>query len=197
MRPLPFAWPYALIFWLVFLWAFTPEFRIIRRAEGSVKSGNTRDSGSVRVITIGMWLASTAAFFLAGARRFQFPAGMQLVMFVLGVALIIAGSLLRRHCWRTLGASFTGDVQAHADQRVVTSGAYAFVRHPSYTAGSMMNVGMGFALGSWASVLVMIVASLAVYGYRMNVEERVLLAAIGEPYREFLSTRKRLIPYIY
>jgi protein-S-isoprenylcysteine O-methyltransferase Ste14 len=31
----------------------------------------------------------------------------------------------------------------------------------------------------------------------MNVEERTLLAVIGEPYRQFMRTRKRLIPFIY
>src|SRR5438034_7500267 len=43
--------------------------------------------------------------------------------------------LLRRHCFRLLGASFTGDVRARADQAIVTTGAYALVRHPSYSAG--------------------------------------------------------------
>jgi len=41
------------------------------------------------------------------------------------------------------------------------------------------------------------VASVAVYGFRMVVEERALLAAIGTPYQEFMNTRKRLIPFIY
>jgi protein-S-isoprenylcysteine O-methyltransferase Ste14 len=28
-------------------------------------------------------------------------------------------------------------------------------------------------------------------------EERALLAAIGEPYREFMRTRTRLVPFLY
>jgi protein-S-isoprenylcysteine O-methyltransferase Ste14 len=36
-----------------------------------------------------------------------------------------------------------------------------------------------------------------VYSYRIAVEERAMLAAIGEPYREFMRTRKRLIPFVY
>ena len=197
MKPLPFVWPWAPVFWLVFLWSFAPEFQIIRRAEPSAKRPDSADQGSVRVIMAGSFLASTTAFLLSPLRQFQFPAPMQRGAFVAGLALLIAGSLLRRHCWRMLGASFTGDVRAHAEQQVVTTGAYAFVRHPSYTAGTMMNTGIGIALGSWASALVMLVVSLVVYTYRMNVEERALLAAIGEPYRAFLSGRKRLIPYIY
>ena len=41
------------------------------------------------------------------------------------------------------------------------------------------------------------VTSIAAYVYRMNVEEHALLSVVGQPYREFMSTRKRLIPFIY
>ncbi len=33
--------------------------------------------------------------------------------------------------------------------------------------------------------------------YRISVEEHALLQAVGEPYRRFMSTRKRLIPFVY
>ncbi len=56
---------------------------------------------------------------------------------------------------------------------------------------------MGLALGSWASTILLALAALAVYSYRIAVEERTLLAVIGEPYREFMRIRKRLIPFIY
>jgi protein-S-isoprenylcysteine O-methyltransferase Ste14 len=96
-----------------------------------------------------------------------------------------------------LGASFTGDVRATSDQQVITRGAYALLRHPSYTAAIILNTGLGIALGSWASAAILFLASFAVYTYRIAVEERALLAAIGEPYRQFMRTRKRLIPFVY
>jgi len=197
MRPLPFVWPFTLLFWVVFLWAFLPEFRIVRRARKSVQHGSSPDAGSFRVIMVGMWLAYAAAFPLAWIRPLQVPGGAHAVVFGMGVLMLVSGSLLRRHCWRMLGASFTGDVQTHPDQVVVTAGAYRLLRHPSYTAGILMNVGLGMALGSWGSTVLLLAASLTVYQYRMAIEERALLATIGEPYREFLRARKRLIPYIY
>lgn len=193
MTPLPFVWPYALVFWAVDLWAFGPEFAIIRRAR---RSPSATDARSMQVIVIGMWIAYVAAFPLAWVPVLQIR-GHRVGVFLVGVALLVGGSLLRRHCWRMLGASFTGDVRAMADQEVVTRGAYAFLRHPSYTAGIVMNTGVGVALGSWASTVLLMVASVAVYRYRMAVEERALLAAIGEPYERFLRTRKRLIPFVY
>jgi protein-S-isoprenylcysteine O-methyltransferase Ste14 len=193
MTPLPFVWPYAPVFWAAFLWAFSPEFGIIRRAR---RAAGTEDAKSLQVILFGQGIASVGAFPLAWVPALQFPEHRAAV-FAVGVAVLISGALLRRHCWRMLGSSFTGDVRASADQEVVTRGAYAFLRHPSYTAGILLNTGVGIALGSWASAGILAVASFAVYSYRMTVEERALLVAIGEPYRQFMITRKRLIPFIY
>ena len=193
MTPLPFVWPYALLFWAVDAWAFWPEFEIVRRAR---RSGNAKDAKSVQVILLGSSIAFVGAFPLAWVPALQFT-GHRVGVFLVGVTLLVSGSFLRRHCWRMLGPSFTGDVRARADQEVVTRGAYAFLRHPSYTAAIMLNTGVGIALGSWASAVILAVASLAVYTYRIAVEERALLAAIGEPYERFMRTRKRLIPFVY
>lgn len=194
MKPLPFVWPYALLFWVLFLWAYWPEFAIIQRAR---RTQTALDSKSLHVILLGQGIAFFAAFPLAGVSALQFSPTHRVAAFYVGVTLLVAGSLLRRHCFRMLGSSFTGDVQARADQEVVSRGAYRILRHPAYTAGIMLNTGVGFALGSWASAVLIAGASIAVYVYRMNVEERTLLAVIGEPYRQFMRTRKRLIPFIY
>jgi protein-S-isoprenylcysteine O-methyltransferase Ste14 len=197
MRPLPFVWPYWLVFWVVFFWAFTPESRIVRSAQKPAAQPDSPDAASVHVIVFGMGVATLAAFAIAWVPRLRLPAAWQPVVFGIGVVTLVAGSLLRRHCWRLLGASFTGDVRAEPGQRVVTTGAYAYLRHPSYTAGILMNIGLGVALGNWASMVLLAVASFVVYSYRIAVEERALVAAIGEPYREFMRTRRRLIPFVY
>jgi len=197
MRPLPFVWPYWPLFWSVCIWAFSPEFRIIRKAQQPASRSDSPDAGSVRVIVLGGAIASAIAFPLAWVASLRLPAALVPAVFVIGLATIVGGSLLRRHCWRLLGASFTGDVRAHPDQAIVTTGAYALVRHPAYSAGILMNTGIGLALGSWASTAVLALAAVAVYSYRIAVEERTLLVVVGEPYRQFMRTRRRLIPFIY
>jgi protein-S-isoprenylcysteine O-methyltransferase Ste14 len=161
-----------------------------------VKSADSKDSGSLKVILAGMWVALLLAFLLAFIKAWAFPPRWQLPLFVTGVLMIVLGSLLRRYCWRTLGEYFTGDVKARADQPVISSGPYRWVRHPSYTAGMVMFIGIGLALGSWLSFVLLTIATIATYGYRVTVEERVLLETIGEPYRNFMKERKRFIPYI-
>jgi protein-S-isoprenylcysteine O-methyltransferase Ste14 len=197
LRPLPFVWPYWPVFWALFVWAFLPEARIVRNAQKGTKTPDSRDAGSCRVIVVGMWIALVIAVPLAWVPWLRFPGSLRLALFVIGTALIVGGSLLRRHCFRALGASFTGDVRARPDQRIVQTGAYALLRHPAYTAGILMNTGLGLALGGWGGTLLLLVSSFTVYAYRIAVEERALLAVVGEPYRAFMRTRRRLIPFIY
>jgi protein-S-isoprenylcysteine O-methyltransferase Ste14 len=197
MRPIPFIWPEALIFWIVYAWAFVPEFGILRRAERANRAApRSQDSHSLRVIMLGMWLGLLIAFPLSFRPQFAITGMGRIVAYWGGTALLLAGSLLRRHCWRTLGRYFTGNVQTVEQQQVIDKGAYAYVRHPSYTAGVMMFTGIGFALGNWASVAVTFVSAAAVYAYRVRIEERALVEALGAPYVEYMKTRKRFVPFL-
>jgi protein-S-isoprenylcysteine O-methyltransferase Ste14 len=197
MTPPPFAWPHALIFWAIYVWAFIPEMRILGRARKAAKDAGSKDQGSVRVMMAGMTIGLILAFPLALLERWSFPATRCRGFFITGIALIVLGSLLRRYCWRTLGEYFTGDVQAHAGQPVIRTGPYGLVRHPSYSAGILMHVGIGLALCSWLSLTVLTVMAIATYWYRVRVEERVLVDTVGEPYRIYMRERKRFIPYIW
>ena len=196
MRPLPFVWPYALVFWGAYVWSFLPEWKVVRGGVEGAKSADSKDGGSIKVLLGGMWIALMLGFALSFVKVGSFPLSAQLPVFVVGVALMILGSTLRRWCFRTLGEYFTGDVKARADQPVIRTGPYHFVRHPSYTAGIMMFTGIGLALGSWFSFLLISIASIATYWYRVTIEERALLGTIGEPYASFMKERKRFIPYI-
>ena len=44
MRPLPFVWPYALVFWAVYIWAFLPEWKIVQGGIEGAKGADSRNS---------------------------------------------------------------------------------------------------------------------------------------------------------
>jgi len=189
-----FSWPYSLFFLAVMFWAFAPEFRIFSRQ--TEPSTSPQDAGSKRLIAAGQGLAMFAAFWIAASvPTARLPHRFSL--FWAGLATIIAGSLLRRHCWRMLGASFTGTVIVRPDQMVVDRGAYHYVRHPSYTAGALLFLGIGLSLANWISLVVLMGAVSAVYGYRVSVEERALLATIGDSYGRYMNGTKRFIPFLF
>lgn len=196
MVPPALRWPSGLIFWTVFLWALIPELRILRRARQSLKSADSRDSGSFRLMSAALTTALVVAFPLAFLDRWSFTPDQQLRPFIIGVLLIMLGSLIRRLCWRTLGELFTGDIQARAGQPVIHTGPYRLVRHPSYTGGILVHIGVGLALCNWLSLAVLTLTAIATYAYRVRIEERVLVETIGEPYRIYMRETRRFIPYV-
>jgi protein-S-isoprenylcysteine O-methyltransferase Ste14 len=195
MIPPPFVWPYALVFWGVYVWAMVPEARIIRRAGNSSKESGSKDRGSVKVMTAAMSTSLVLAFPLAFVDPWAFSESRNEI-FSVGIVVIVLGSLLRRYCWRTLGEYFTGDVQARAGQPVIRTGPYKLVRHPSYTGGMLMNIGVGLALCSGLSLALLTATALATYAYRVRIEEHALLETLGEPYRAYMRECRRFIPYV-
>ena len=195
MTPLPFTWPWLLVFWPVYVWVFVPEFRVVGRAQRAPRPAE--DGGSLRVVLMGFNIALLAAFLLAFAVKSAALPGNRYVWFFLGVATLIAGSLLRRHCFRVLGKVFTGAVAIQDDHRVIDAGAYRWVRHPSDSAALLIALGIALCLGNWLSVLVCVGVAFLAYNYRARVEEQALLASLGPPYAEFMAARKRFIPFIY
>jgi protein-S-isoprenylcysteine O-methyltransferase Ste14 len=194
--PLPITWPYALVFWPVYVWVFVPEFRIVGRAPLSAPTP-AEDRGSRRVVLLGSGIAICLTFLLAFAAPRATFSSHRSSWFVIGVLILVSGGLLRRHCFRALGTFFTGAVTIQAGHRVIDSGAYRFVRHPSYSAALLIVLGMALALGNWLSVVVSFVVAFSVYAYRAHVEEQALLSSLGAPYAQFMAARKRFAPFIY
>jgi protein-S-isoprenylcysteine O-methyltransferase Ste14 len=115
----------------------------------------------------------------------------------LGSTLVVLGIALRQWAARTLGSFFTQSVTIREGHRVVSSGPYRFVRHPGYSAMLVSMVGLGLTLGNALSVVLMVIWFFAAHVPRIRVEERVLEEGLGEEYRQFERTRKRLIPAVW
>jgi len=148
------------------------------------------------VICVAGLLAIIGAFSMASNWPESMMTPGRLPVYVAGIACLIAGGMLRRHCFAMLGSRFTYSVQATADQAVVEQGAYKYVRHPSYTAGLLLYGGIGLALGNWRSLAFSIIPLALAYGYRIAVEERALVQTIGEPYADYMKRTRRLIPFV-
>jgi len=187
-----FALPFAIPFWLVFFFAFVREGRVIQGSFATTPS--EQDAGTFRALVIGSPLALAAA--IAASFLPWLTIAWPEIAVVLGMALLIAGAVLRRLCFNALGKSFTGTVIVAKDQAVVQHGPYRFVRHPSYTAAFLMFIGIGLALCSWISLAILFFAHCYLYGQRVAVEERALLETLGAPYREYLSRTSRFIPFV-
>jgi protein-S-isoprenylcysteine O-methyltransferase Ste14 len=63
-------------------------------------------------------------------------------LFVVGLALMATGVLVRQWAIFVLGRFFTVDVRVHPNQTVVDRGPYRWVRHPSYSGLVLFFVGL-------------------------------------------------------
>lgn len=115
---------------------------------------------------------------------------------IAGIVVFLLGAALRWWAILSLGRYFTMDVQLRSTQSVVQSGPYRFVRHPSYTGILIMLLGVGLVLASWASIVVILVGGVIGLGYRVAVEERALVDALGQPYVDYMRQTQRFIPFI-
>ena len=192
MRPLISVWPYALVFWLVYIGVYVPEGILTARTG---RTPGKQDAGSLRLALAGQFLGTAAAFVIA----FSVPFGSlshSHLWFWAGLGTMVTGSILRHHCFRMLGASFTTAVVVVREQMIIQRGAYRWVRHPSYTGALLIYAGLGLALGNWISMAVVTTMVLASFAYRVRVEERALLETLGEPYRAYMQRTKRFIPLL-
>ena len=190
--PPVFAYDEALLFWVAFVWAFIPEIRHSGLLAGD--PGNRQDAGTLRLINIASGIALALAFVASFIPWLTIPFP-RLALYA-GTALLIAGNLLRRYCFRTLGKYFTATVCVKADQPVIDKGPYRWIRHPGYAAGFIMYLGIGLAFGSGLSLLIFFLMIWLVYSRRISAEEKALLEVIGEPYRLYMEHTKRFIPFV-
>jgi protein-S-isoprenylcysteine O-methyltransferase Ste14 len=117
-------------------------------------------------------------------------------VYYFGIALMFAGIAFRQYAIAVLGRFFSGVIGVQKEQKVVESGPYRLIRHPSYTGVLVFLAGMGVALQSWAAILANIVIFTLAYGYRIFVEEKVLIRELGTSYVEYMKKTKRVIPKI-
>ncbi len=198
MHPLPFSGglAYAIVFWATYILWLVLE-TIGSRTKRSGDPAKARDRGSFRLLMALLWLALGLAF----AFSFVLPQATILwhrpVVFFVGIALMLAGIAFRFYAMSVLGRFFTYDVAVHAGQTVVEAGPYRYIRHPSYTGALVTLVGLGLALGNWAGLLALLACMSVAYAYRISVEEAALLAALGEPYKQYVRRTCRLVPFLF
>jgi protein-S-isoprenylcysteine O-methyltransferase len=162
------------------------------------KAGETRaaDRGSLLLLWLIIGVSVGAGYSLA----YMMPSlrfGSAAIFIDVGFVLFAAGLALRWYSIVYLGRFFTVNVAIATDHRLIDTGPYQLIRHPSYTGALMAFAGLGLCLGNWASLAAVIVPTFLVFLRRMHIEETALSQALGDPYRGYMRRTKRLIPGIY
>ncbi len=182
------------IFSFSILYAFFEFFMNLRQKHQAtqVKSG---DQKSIWVligsIAVGYWLS-----FLIGATKTGriYPWNR---FFTIGAILIVAGLVIRINSIWTLKKQFTYTVARIENHTLIQIGLYRYLRHPSYLGQLLIFTGSAISLSNWLSVICMLTPVSAGFLYRIRIEEDFMKLQIGQPYIDYQTRTKRLIPFVF
>jgi protein-S-isoprenylcysteine O-methyltransferase len=198
LHPLPFSGGpiYVFIFWVTYaLWIGLET--IAWRIKQSGDRSKVLDRGSFRLLVVLLWVALaldfSLSFFVPRATIFW----KRTTVFFIGIGLMLAGIAFRWYAMSILGRFFTFDVAVQSGQIVVDAGPYRYIRHPSYAGALITLVGLGLALGNWAGLFALVACMGIAYAYRISVEEAALVAALGEPYKQYAQRTRRIVPFLF
>jgi protein-S-isoprenylcysteine O-methyltransferase Ste14 len=118
-------------------------------------------------------------------------------MEVIGLLIIIFGSVLFIWARRTLGKFYSGHVSVIEGQQLVQSGPYRFIRHPAYAGYLLIALGLSLGYSSLTGLAAILFLLLPSVIYRLRVEDKLLAEHFGTQFEEYAITVARLIPGIW
>ena len=163
---------------------------------GNLSPGEREDRTNRWVIAAFGMIGVLAAYLPAYTDRKEFGTIDGDAVRWLGVVLFAAGGAVRLWPVFVLGHRFSGLVAIQPGHRLVTSGIYGFIRHPSYL-GLLVN-SLGWALAFRSGVGVVLTALLIPpLVARIRAEERLLRTQFGDDYDAYCRRTSRLVPGLY
>lgn len=110
-----------------------------------------------------------------------------------GVALSLAGLGLWTWTQVELGRQWSAQLTLRDHHRLITTGPYARIRHPMYTA-IFVWIGSLALVSSNGLFVFMAVATIAALSFRIPREEEMMLAGFGDEYQDYMNRTGRFLP---
>lgn len=115
-----------------------------------------------------------------------------------GIALLMAASVaLFAWASRTMGRNWSIVARTRSDHELVTTGPFAYVRHPIYSAMALLLIAL--AIGFGAELRLIITLPLYALGTWLRIveEEKLLRATFGDSYETYAARVKRFAPGLF
>lgn len=191
------AWVYLFVFAAsaalitTYLWKNDPKL-LERRINAGPRAESEKSQRSIQVLASFVFIGTMILPSLD--HRFSWSAVPRTVV-VAGDLLVALGFLLVFIVFKE--NTFTAaTIVVAPDQKVVSTGPYAVVRHPMYSGALVLLFGTPVALGSWWGLLMFVPMVLTLL-WRAREEERFLLENLSG-YKEYCQiVRYRLVPFVW
>jgi protein-S-isoprenylcysteine O-methyltransferase Ste14 len=147
---------------------------------------------SIPIATLGILIGVLANF-----KNIRWLYSPDYILSCIGLFLVLAGVAIRWSAVLTLKKFFTVDVSIREDQKLIQTGLFKVVRHPSYLGFLVSVLGLGGSFVNWLSILVLVIPQFILLYQRIKEEEKVLTTHFGQAYEDYRRRTKALIPFIY
>jgi protein-S-isoprenylcysteine O-methyltransferase Ste14 len=114
---------------------------------------------------------------------------------LIGDGLIVLSFIVYYFVYRVNSFAAT-TIRTFEDQKVISTGPYAYVRHPKYVGDLFLVIGIPIALGSWWGLVFLVLTVLAL-AWRILDEEKLLKKELPGYVEYTQKVRFRLVPYIW
>ncbi len=178
---------------LVVIWAISELWLRLRK----YATTSTRDHGTLRLLLVTIYASIFLAVWLSYARLLPFPATLRTPLYLVGMGLMAAGLAFRWWAIHVVGRYFTVNVAIADDHRIVRTGPYRWLQHPSYTGALATFVGFGLCLGDLPSLLMAVIPVVAVFLRRIRIEEQALADTFPVDYPAYARHTRRLLPGLW
>lgn len=177
--------------------AFLIALIAARRRRGPRDPGERRSARSLIGIAVQCLAFLFASF---GVRRAPMldPLSAAALVEAVVIALLMAATVsLFTWASRTMGRNWSVVARTRSDHELVTTGPFAHVRHPIYSAMGLLLLALAIGLGNeWRLVVTLPLYALGTW-LRIAEEEKLLRAAFGPAYDAYAARVKRFVPGLF
>src|ERR1035437_262651 len=166
---------------------------VFRRSKNNSKD---HDKGSIKWLNIVIYASVALAFSFGFLGIGIVHTAISIIPWV-GLCFIVVGLIIRWIAILTLRKYFTTNVVIQLDHRIIKTGLYRFVRHPSYSGSIISFCGLGLAFSNLISFVVLVIPITIAFLKRIQLEEQALSGAFREEYTDYCKMSWALFPWIY
>lgn len=187
------AWAVGVVAWYVLRIPFERKARRMKVTNAAHR--NARDMTLLTISTLGLGVIP-GLYALTGLPRGADYA-ITLPQVAVGVGIFGAALWLFWRTHKAIGKYWSVTLEIKEKHELVTTGIYARVRHPMYSAFFLWALAQALLLPNFIAGPAGLVGFGILFFFRVGREEQMMREAFGAQYDAYVARTKRIIPFIY
>lgn len=169
-----------------------PHERVRQKQEISSYRAALRERFLVFLVFLGMYLIPSILLFKPLPTPLD--VGGSTYLLIPGIIIDIAALYLFWRSHHDLGRMWSPVLETRPGHTLITSGVYAYVRHPMYTSIFLLTIAQAFLLSSAIAGVSGLICFSILYALRVPDEENMMVDMFGDQYRRYCKRTSRIIP---